>query len=113
MVNAVHVQCLHGKPEIPSKDAGVMSERSRSVAASTAAHVTRSGRVHLDGVRVAIGAVHRELNRAQGDGWASYAYGQPAKTSFHKLRRDAVAWVVREWESLKAELESLGKVSRQ
>ncbi len=67
------------------------------------AHVSMNGKVRLDGCLVAIGDVQR-----MGKSWLAYAYGQPAKTSYHKLRRDAVAWVVIMWHELGKAVEQDG-----
>ncbi len=67
------------------------------------AHVDMLGKVHLDGVKVAIGDVRR-----MGKKWLACAYGQPAKGSYHKLRRDAVAWVESMWHELGKAIEQDG-----
>ena len=67
------------------------------------AHVDKLGRIHLEGVLFAIGEVRR-----MGKSWLAYAYGQPAKTSHHKLRRDGVAWVVSMWHELGKVVEQDG-----
>ncbi len=56
--------------------------------------VSRLGKVRMAGAHVSIGDVLR-LEK----GWVAYGHGPIDRMSYHKLRRDAVDWIVGEWNS--------------